>query len=256
MIATCAVKEGLSYEFEVMYELNLDRRVCFARDFCFDNRNQTGYLVMSSQLPKMGQYFLLEPDSTRGGRGHGVVFENVKKLIDPPRMILRPQGGGFPQLRETPRLVYSPSKGDPPEDLEGGMSGYWLVSERLKKIFERTDPAGFKFAECDYRLEDGSPGPIYFLCDVVRVIDALDEVASKLTVEVSDEYFAGKYYNFAGGASVTFREDVVGSAHAFRTPYSGRYVVCDSFMRDAIIDAGIWKPEKSNGIWFIDAADI
>lgn len=211
---------------------------------------------MNSQLPKMGQYFLLEPDSSRGGRGHGVVFENVERLLDPPRIILRPQGGGFPPLREMPRLVYSPSKGDPPEDLEGGMSGYWLVSKRLKEVFERTDPDGFQFVECDYRLEDGSMGPAYFLCDVVRVIDALDESVSKLGVEVSDKYHAGKYYDFAGGASVTFRQGVVGSAHVFRTPYSGNFVVCDSVMQDAIIEAGIWKTVRSNGVWFIDAAEI
>lgn len=211
---------------------------------------------MNSQLPKTGQYFLLEPDSTRGGSGHGVVFENAKRLLDSPRLVLRPHEGGFPEFRETPLLVYSPAKGDPPEDLEGGMSGYWLVSKRLKEVFEQTDPAGFQFAECDYRLADGSAGPTYFLCDVVRVLDAVDENSSVLNIEISDRYYAGKHYGFSGGASIAFLEEVVGSAHVFRTPYSGKYVVCDRSMRDAIVEAGIWEPTTSLGIWFIDAADI
>lgn len=217
---------------------------------------KVGPLNLTAETEEMGKYFLLEPDSTRGGRGHGVVFENVKRLVDSPRLVLRPHEGGIPKFKEVPRLVYSPAKGQPPEDLEGGMSGYWLVSKRLKDVFEKTDPAGFEFAECDYRLADGSSGPTYFLCDVVRVLEAVDEEASELKIETSDKYHAGKHYSFSGGARLSFLDEVVGSAHVFRTPYSGNYIVCDRVLRDAIVDAGIWSAARSNGVWFIDAADI
>lgn len=66
---------------------------------------------MESTQPRRGEFFLLMPDTTRGGKGHGVVFENVKKLRTPPRLILRPEGGGFPPLAEKPLLVHSPKKG-------------------------------------------------------------------------------------------------------------------------------------------------
>lgn len=211
---------------------------------------------MTQNSPKRGEFFLLRPDTTRRGRGHGVVFDNVKKLRTPPRLILRPEAGGFPHLIEPPRLVYSPKKGDQPEDLEGGMSGYWLVSERLQKVLAAVDPDGFAFVECDYRLADGSEGPRYYLCDVARELDALDEEASKFRIISSDDYPGGKYYDLTGGTSLAFRKEVVGPAHVFTTPYSGNLVYCDRVLRDAVWDAGIGGPKHSRGLWFTDAADI
>ncbi len=207
------------------------------------------------QCARKGEYFILAPDMRRPGRGHGVVFRNLDRLLNTPRRILRPVKGGFPDLKEKPVLSYEPALGEPPQDLEGGLSGYWLVSERLKNVFEQVDPSAFVFVECDYRLQDGSPGPRLFLCDVVRVLDALDEQKSKLTIEVSDEFVGGKYYNFAGGISLVFRAEVVGDAHVFRTPYSGNYVVCDGVLRAAVQAAGIIREDDSAGLWFEDAAD-
>lgn len=210
---------------------------------------------MTQNSPKRGEFFLLRPDTTRGGRGHGVVFANEDALLTPPRMIIRPREGGFPPLMEKPLLIHDAKQGDPPEDLEGGMSGYWLVSERLQRVLAAVDPDGFAFRECDYRLADGSAGSRYYLCEVVRVLDALDEHASKLFIDSSDEFPAGKFYDLTGGGSLAFRKDVVGQAHAFKTPYSGRLVFCDRFMRDAIWDAGIGGAAQSRGLWFEDAAD-
>jgi len=207
------------------------------------------------QHARKGEYFILAPDMRRPGKGHGVVFENLDRLLSPPRRVLRPVKGGFPDLKEKPKLHYDPAVGEPPQDLEGGLSGYWLVSERLKDVFEKVDPSSFAFVECDYRLQDGSPGPRLFLCDVVRVLDALDEQKSKLLIEVSDDFVGGKYYNFAGGISLVFRTEVVGEAHVFRTPYSGNYVICDSVMRSAVEAAGIAREDDSAGLWFEDAAD-
>ncbi|MEG2803072.1 DUF1629 domain-containing protein [Stenotrophomonas sp.] len=204
---------------------------------------------------RSGEFFILEPDIRRGGRGHGVVFANIDALLDPPRRILRPPGGGFPLLRQSPSMIHDPAVGDPPEDLEGGMSGYWLVSDRLKRVFECVDPEGFAFVECVYTLQDGSEGPRYFLCDVVRTLDALDEAASTLRIEVSNDFVRGKYYNFAGGVSLSFRPEIVDGAHVFRTPYSGRYVICDRLLHHAVMTAGIGIEGSSGGVWFEDAAD-
>ncbi|MBN5143191.1 DUF1629 domain-containing protein [Stenotrophomonas maltophilia] len=206
--------------------------------------------------PVPGEFFLLMPDTTRGGRGHGVVFENVKQLRTPPRLILRPEKGSFPPMAEKPSLVYSAKKGSLPEDLEGGMSGYWMVSERLRDALVSVDPAGFEFVECDYRLADGSEGPRYFLCDVTRELDAVDEGASQFRIITDEGYPGGKFYDLKGGASLAFRKDVVGQAKVFRTPYSGGLVFCSRELRDAVWDAGIGGPGESRGLWFTDAADI
>lgn len=211
--------------------------------------------AMLSDMPRPGQFYILRPDATRGGEGHGVEFVNEKRLLTPPRLILRPRAGGFPPLAEPPLLRYDPKLGVPPEDLEGGMSGYWLVSDRLKSVLTAVDPAGFSFQTCDYRLADGSSGPSYSLCDVVRTVDALNEEASQLTIEISDEFPEGKYYNLIG-ASLAFHKDRIANAHVFKTPYSGQFVFCDRIMRDAILEAGMGQESASRGVWLTDVFDI
>ncbi|MGH8037667.1 MAG: DUF1629 domain-containing protein [Stenotrophomonas sp.] len=205
-------------------------------------------------VPRAGEFFKLRPDVGRGGKGHGVVFENRQALLTPPRLILKPKSGGFPTLREQPRLVYRPREGVPPEDLEGGMSGYWLISERLRQVMEAVDPDAFVFTETDYRLADGSKGPTYFLCDVVRTLDALDEEASTLHIEISDEFEKGKYYDLTGELRLAFRRDVLGSAHVFRLPFHGG-VFCDRVLKGAVAAAGITTAKRSNGLWFYDVVN-
>jgi len=202
--------------------------------------------------PLQGEFFQLRPDVLRGGKGHGVVFENEQALLTPPRIIVRPKAGGFPLLREKPRLVHSPREGVLPEDLEGGMSGYWLVSERLRSVMETVDAGGFAFVETDYRLADGSKGPPLFLCDVVRSLDALDEEASQLNIEISDDFEEGKFYGLTGDVRLAFRREVLGSSHVFRLKLHGG-VFCDRTFKDAVTDAGIVTARKSNGLWFYDA---
>lgn len=174
--------------------------------------------------PVPGEFYLLMPDTTRRGRGHGVENENEGALLTPPRLIIRPEDGGFPPLAQRPRLVLEPKLGDPPQDLEGGMSGYWLVSERLKMAFTEIDPVAFEFVECDYVLPNGTEGPTYYLCEVARELDAVDEEASKFRVIVDEGYPGGKFYDLRGGASLAFKRDAIGDSHVFRSPYSGDLV--------------------------------
>lgn len=210
-------------------------------------------LTMINQ-PRKGEFFQLQPDARRGGKGHGVVFENEQTLLTPPRLIVKPKAGGFPPLCDVPRLVYHRREGVLPQDLEGGMSGYWLVSERLRQVMEAVDPDAFVFTDTDYRLADGSQGPTYFLCDVVRTVDALDEEASQLNIVISDDYEAGKYYRLTGDVRLAFKRDVLGSAHVFRLPFHGG-VFCDRVFKDAVEAAGIVSARKSNGLWFDDVVN-
>ncbi|MGW8274741.1 DUF1629 domain-containing protein [Xanthomonas axonopodis] len=203
--------------------------------------------------PKVGEFYVLSSDVRGGGLGHGVVFENEKELRPAGQGIIRPSSGGFPPLSEKPRLRYDKRQGRMPEDLQGGFSGYWLTSEPLKQILESVDPDGFAFVPCEFVMEDGSQGPPYFLCDVVRTLDALDEAASTLKI-LTEGYPAGKHYSLAGGASLAFIQDVVGTAHVFRTPYNSRLIVCDRVLRDALVESGFGKAPRSRGVWLEDAA--
>ncbi|WP_163264245.1 DUF1629 domain-containing protein [Chelativorans alearense] len=209
----------------------------------------------SHRKPQKGKYFVFGPDIRGGGTGHGVIFENEQNLLTPPRLIVRPEEGGFPVLREKPRLRYVPKEGKMPRDLEGGLSGYWMVSERLKQIFERVDPKGFAFAACDFVLPDGSNGPQYYLCDVTRTLDALDEEAS--TVRIQIEPSGSKIFRaLVGMTRLTFRQDIVGDAHVFVQPNLTTDPICDSALRDACKAAGLGKKDGLKGIMFDDAADL
>lgn len=197
------------------------------------------------------KFYVFGPDITGGGRGHGLVFVNEKQLLTPPRMIVRPEGRGFPELKEKPRIAYDKKRGKPPRDLEGTLSGYWFVSERLKKIFEAVDPEGFAFAECDYTLNDGSIGPKHFLCDVIRSIDALDEEASDVRVKYYPNHQTGddvKVYSVAGGGSLHFHEAAIGDAHVFVQPKLAADPICDETLHDACEAA-----KGIQGLWFLDA---
>ncbi|WAW92817.1 DUF1629 domain-containing protein [Xanthomonas citri pv. malvacearum] len=207
----------------------------------------------TANQPKAGEFFILEAGMINGPV-NGVVFENVKDLLSPPRLILRPEGGGFPPMRETPRLVYHPSKGPRPKDLEPGFSGYWLVSDRLFQVMTSVDPNAFAFVEVDYRLADGSKGPRHLLCDVIQEIDALDEEVSKLFIDTTEDFVNGKFYDLTGGASVTFDRERLGAAHVFKTPYTIE-VFCDRVFRDAVAVAGIETETDADGLWFIDASE-
>lgn len=205
--------------------------------------------------PQPGEFYLFGPEMESGRELPGVTFDNLSRLLSSPRLILRPEGGGFPPMAEQPQLTIDAGRGYAPRELEGGFSGYWIVSERLRNVMIETDASAFDFVECDTRFADGTRAPTYYLCDVIRVLDAVDESRSTLVVEVDEEFVNGKFYSLGGGAKLAFRRDQLGDAHVFLTPYS-YFVVCDRAFIDAVRAAGVpGDPEKS-GISFIDASDI
>ncbi|MCO7472213.1 DUF1629 domain-containing protein [Stenotrophomonas maltophilia] len=207
------------------------------------------------QGPQAGQFYLFSPDLESNRAFRGAEFENLSALLDPPRIILRPDDGGFPALREKPRIILDASKGPEPRDLEGGFSGYWLVSERLWRVMNSLDPQAFDFVECDVRLADGTPMPRRFLCDVVRELDAMDEERSRLDIEIDEDFVNGKFYSIAGGASLAIRSELVRDAHVFLTPFS-TFVIASRGFVDAVHAAGLATNPRDSGISFVDAAAI
>ncbi|MET4598993.1 MULTISPECIES: DUF1629 domain-containing protein [Stenotrophomonas] len=208
-----------------------------------------------TQRPQAGQFYLFSPDLESNRPFRGAEFENLSAMLDPPRIILRPDKGGFPALREKPRIVFDASKGPEPRDLEGGFSGYWLVSERLWQVMKSVDPQAFDFVECDIRLADGTPMPRRFLCDVVRELDAIDEERSRLDIEINEDFVNGKFYSIAGGASLAMRSEVVRDAHVFLTPFS-TFVIASREFVDAVHAAGAPTSPRGSGISFVDAAAV
>ncbi|WDM76810.1 DUF1629 domain-containing protein [Xanthomonas sp. NCPPB 1638] len=205
--------------------------------------------------PKSCAFYMFVSDMESNHPICGVQFTNKRQLLSSPRLILRPDDGGFPPLRETPLLTFEPGAGPEPRDLEAGYSGYWLISERLHDVMMSVDPEAFAFAEVDYRLYDGTPGPRHYLCDVVREVDALDEDTSRLKIKIDEDYVRGKFYSLAGGASLAFRSEALKEAHVFRTPFNPT-VFCDQVFKAATLSVGIPDNAEASGISFIDVSDI
>lgn len=213
------------------------------------NHSYALFSAPSTNAPRKGEFYILKRDGRGGGRGHGLVFENEDEVP-----FAHPSfGPSLAALKVTPRLRYDPRVGDPPDDLQSGFQGYWLVSEPLKRVLESVDPEGFAFKPTVFTLADGSAAAPHYFCEVLRVLDALDEDASTLQIETGD-YINGRFYNtFA--ASLTFKREVVGDAHVFFTPYSGDEAYCTRKLRDALLEAGFGVPSDTRGVWLYDAAD-
>jgi len=158
-----------------------------------------------------------------------------------PRTLLPPLGQrGFQQYPEMPVfLVDAKIIKDFAE-----YSGYWLISDRTKKVLERVDPSAFAFLKCRVQLRDGTDGPRRWLCDVIRTLDALDEEHSKVTIGTSD--LGTKTYYIPMSENVFFREERVSPHHIFRLMHTGSYIVCDEEMKRAC------KAANLTGIEFDD----
>ena len=193
-----------------------------------------------------GKFFVIAASFWGEGKIPGLEIANEDRLRLPGRYIIESPNGDPDQYPERPHLVHVPKLGGLPRDFEQ-LGSMWIVSEALKRAFESVDPEGFAFAACDFTLADGTRGPPYYFCGILRTIDALDEDTSRLKINVGD-YVNGKFYSFAGGASLVFKKDVIGHAHVFRTPFSDS-VFCDRILHDAVIAADV------KGVRFADAAD-
>ena len=146
-------------------------------------------------------------------------------------------------LAETPRFLFDNSAVRRPRDLAPFYYA-WLISDRTKAVFESVDPNGFEFAQCTVRVRKGTwDGPPYWLCQVVRVLDALDECRSRLKIGICDDprkrTFGQKHYDFRGRTELVFREDLIGDAHMFRMAYYDYWAICDEELKNACKSAGL-----------------
>jgi Immunity protein family (Imm11) len=199
-----------------------------------------------ARKPKARKFYVIGP-SLRAGGASGYVIENEAKLLQGQLFLGPPPGRrGFPDYPEPPRLRIDKKLGSrPPGELQV-YGEYWLVSDPMKTTLEAADRDACAFMKCDVQHADGEPGPVFWLCDVVRVLDALEESASKVEIRQDPD---GKRYSFVGRTSLIFKEDVVGPAHIFRMAHMEPTVICDQQLKDACKAAGL------KGIQFRDASD-
>jgi hypothetical protein len=154
-----------------------------------------------------------------------------------PPTFLPPLGQrGFRDYPERPVFLSDVKLGRLHWDIEG-YSGYWLISDRMKLVLQGADPEAFAFLQCDVRTPDGKDAPVRWFCDVIRVLDALDEARSAVAIGTADD--GSRVYNFGYGASLTFNESVVGNSHIFRMKYNESTIVCDEAFKQACKSANV-----------------
>ena len=152
----------------------------------------------------------------------------------------------FPPLSEPLRILIDRSLGRAPVDWEL-FHDFWLVSDRMKEVLETIDREGVAFLDCETRTLGRKLAPVYWLCDVVRVLDVIDEERSRL--QILDDGTKYRRYDILKSPNFVFREEAVGSAHIFRPRFLQSRIICDQTMKDACRAAGL------RGIGFRDAAD-
>ena len=168
-------------------------------------------------------------------------------LVGGPSLIMTgfaplPEQRGFCDNSNIPTFVF---EGKIERDFEQ-YDGYWLISDRMKRFLERFDPDAFAFLKCKVQLSSGASAPVRWLCDVVRVLDALDEEKSE--IRIGKTYTGKKIYIFPFGASLEFKGEAAGPHHVFRMMHFSRMIICDDEMKAACKAAGL------SGLSFIEAA--
>jgi uncharacterized protein DUF1629 len=197
--------------------------------------------------PKARKFYNMGLDLRVRGRA-GYKFENESLLLQGQRLLSPPAGRrGFTDYPERPRFLFDNKIGHFPRDLELCHS-FWLISDLMKTVLQSVDPEGVAFLPCEVRFADGEPGPVSWLCDVLRVLDAVDETASRLEIKYLPEYNA-KTYQLAGGAHLVFREEVIGAARIFRLAHLTPAIFCDQQIKEAC------KAAALKGVRFVELKD-
>lgn len=106
----------------------------------------------------------------------------------------------------------------------------------MKSVLEADDREGVAFLRCETRSLKGG-APVYWLCDIVRRLDVIDE--EKSIVEVLDDGTDFRRYDNMTISGYAFREEAIGSAHIFRPRFLEQWIICDQAMKDACKAAGV-----------------
>lgn len=139
---------------------------------------------------------------------------------------IRPWQKGFWKMLEKPKITLARSSKMLDRDLDL-MNGFWIVSNRCKTFLESIDQLAFEFLECECSDESGLFLENRWICAIVRVVDALDEV--KTNVSIKDDPLWHNTYFISTYDNIYFNEDEIPSdCRIFKMAHLPQYIIADS----------------------------
>jgi hypothetical protein len=143
---------------------------------------------------------------------------------------------GFRDYPVRPRFRVSMPRGQKFDDIIP-LGSYWLVSDRAKQVLSEISKADFAFLPIDVEITKGIEPTAYWLCDVMPLLDAVDEARSDVEVNIAND--GGRVYNIAGRFSLIFDDSVVGSHYMFRLRTNPSRIICDEIIKAAFEQSGL-----------------
>ncbi len=143
---------------------------------------------------------------------------------------------GFRDYAVRPRFRVGKRLGIKPYDVER-YSEYWLVSDRAKQLFDEIHASDFTYLAVDTEFDPGSEPTTYWLCDIVTVLDAVDEARSAVQSRIADD--GSKVHQMVGYASVAFDENLVGRHCVFRMKTNWPTLIGSESFKIAFKQAGL-----------------
>jgi hypothetical protein len=117
---------------------------------------------------------------------------------------------------------------------------FWLVSDRAKRAIESVAPDDVAFLAIDTVVDDAYEDKTWWLCDVLPIIDAVDEEQSKLRISQSDNGDRVHSLLVPDGSPVLAINEAVAQPHRiFRLKTSTSIIVCDDAVRTAFKNASL-----------------
>jgi len=150
---------------------------------------------------------------------------------------------GFHAFTVRPRFRFRIPKrrGRKPYDVEFHY-GYWLVSDRAKQLFDKICEADFAYLTVDTEVDPASEPATYWLCDIVSLVDALDESRSVVEREILRD--GSIYHPPTNQRSLAVDENRVGVHSVFRMKTSFTTLICNERFRTE------FKQSKLTGLSF------
>ncbi len=165
------------------------------------------------------------------------------KVLAPPSRKIR----GFREYPVTPLFLISPKIGRRLNDIEF-YGSYWIVSDRAMRIFMDLSKLDFAFMPINSKFDINSTLDKYWLCDVISVLDAVDEKNSIVNTTLGDS--GERVHNVTPNTILKFYESVVEPHRVFRLETNCSVIICDETFKNTVTNAGL------TGLRYRDASKL